>query len=86
MFSWKVYTFLNPNLVGLSGVLFEVGRGELLLPPCLKLVRIMLETLNLARKYTHTYVVPENIPFSTKALLILMMPAFFAKNQRFFPK
>ena len=46
----------------------------------------MLETLNLARKYTHTYVVPENIPFSTKALLILMMPAFFAKNQRFLPK
>ena len=32
----------------------------------------------------HTYVVPENIPFSTKALLILLMSVFFAKNQCFF--
>ena len=33
---------------------------------------------------THTYVVLENIAFSTKALLILLMSAFFLqKNQRF---
>ena len=28
---------------------------------------------------THTYLVSENIPFSTKAHLILLMPAFFCK-------
>ena len=33
---------------------------------------------------THLYVVSEYIPFSTKALLILLMSAIFAKNQRFF--
>ena len=41
----------------------------------------MLETSNLAHKYTHTYIVSENMPFSTKALLILLMSAFFANNQ-----
>ena len=57
--------------------------------PCLKVVRIILETTNLARKYTHTHthththtrthtcVVSENIPFSTEALLILLISAFF---------
>ena len=39
--------------VGSLGVRFEVWGGET--TPCLKLVRIMLETLNLARKYTHIY-------------------------------
>ena len=34
-----------------------------------------------------TSVVPENIRFSTKTLLILLMTTFFfAKNQRFFGK
>ena len=34
---------------------------------------------------THVYAVSENIRFSTKALLILLMSAFFfAKNQHFF--
>ena len=33
----------------------------------------------------HTYLLSKNIPFSTKALLMLLMLAlFFAKNQRFF--
>ena len=41
----------------------------------LKLVRITSETWNLVRKYT--YVVSRNKPFSTKALLILLMSAFF---------
>ena len=40
----------NPNLVGFLGVRFEVGGVKL--SPCLKLVRIMLETSNLVRKYT----------------------------------
>ena len=37
--------------VGFLGVHFE-GGGGVKLPPSLKLVRIMLETSNLARKYT----------------------------------
>ena len=32
---------------------------------------------------THTYLVSEIIPFSTKAVLILLMSAFFANVQRF---
>ena len=48
---------LNLIWVDFLGVRFEVGGGgkitlSPLLPPCLKLVRIMLETSNLARKYT----------------------------------
>ena len=42
----------------------------------------MLETSNLARKYTPTCSF-RNIPFSAQAPLILLMSAFFAKNQRF---
>ena len=34
----------------------------------------------------HSYGVSENIPFSTKALLILMVSAFFTKNQHFVAK
>ena len=45
----------------------------------LNLVRIILETWNLVN--THTYVVLENIAFSTKTLLILLMSGFFGKNQ-----
>ena len=36
--------------MGFLGVRFELGGGKV--TPCLKLVRIMLETSNLARKYT----------------------------------
>ena len=35
---------------------------------------------------TYTYVVSENIPFSTKALLILLMSATFCKKSVFFAK
>ena len=62
------------------GVRFEVRAGGSKTTPCLKLVRIMLESSNLAGKYTHTYLVSENIPFSIKALLILLMSAFFCKK------
>ena len=52
--------------VGFLGVRFEVGGGDKITPPpCLKLVTIMLETSNLARKYTpicgfrkYTFLVP----------------------------
>ena len=42
----------------------------------------MLETSNLEiwNVSTHTFLVSENIPLSIKALLILMMSAFFGKN------
>ena len=39
--------------VGFSGVRFEMGGGGVKLSPCLKLVKITLETSNLTRKYTH---------------------------------
>ena len=52
--------FLTLIWVGPLGVCFEGGRGGVVvkLPPaplllCRKLLRIMLETSNLARKYTH---------------------------------
>ena len=51
----------------------------------LKLVRIKLETPNLARTYA-VLLVLENIPFSTKTLLVLFMSAFFAKNLCFLAK
>ena len=45
--------FLTLIRMGFLGVLLEVGRGGGgKITPCQKLVRIMLETSNLARKYT----------------------------------
>ena len=42
--------------VGFLGVCFEVGwRGGGKITPFLKLIRIMLETWNLARKYTRIF-------------------------------
>ena len=68
---------VNPNLDGLfSGSFWGVWGVKL--PPCLKLVRIMLETSNLARKYK--YLISENIPFSTKVVLILLMSVFFLQK------
>ena len=43
---------------------------------CIKLVRIMLE-IEIWYVSTNTYVILENIPFSTKNFLILLMSAFF---------
>ena len=83
---WR--NFFNPDLGGLFRGSFGGGGGGKItyLPPhCLKLGRIMLETWNLARKYTHMGSF-RNIPFSTKTLLNLLMLAFFAKNQRFLAK
>ena len=68
--------------VGFSGVHSEVwGMGVLppLPHPCLKLVRIMLETWNLVRKYIHIC----SFRKYTKALLSLLMSAFFGKNSIF---
>ena len=46
----------------------------------------MQETSNLARKYTHTRLVSENMPFSAKVLLILLISAFFRKKLAFFDR
>ena len=43
----------------------------------------MLEIWNFVRKYTHTHVVSEDMPFSTMALIILLMSTFFGKNSTF---
>ena len=78
-------SYINPNLGGLfRGFFFcggggGVGGGDKITH--LKLIKIMLETSNLACKYTRicSFI---NIPFSSKALLILLISAFFlAKNQ-----
>ena len=53
---------INPNLGGLFRGSFWGAGGGVKLVPCLKPVKIMPETSNLAR--THPYVVPENITFS----------------------
>ena len=63
------------------GVRFEVGAGGKI-TPCLKLVRIMLETETWYAS-THTCVVLEIYPFVT-SLLILLMSAFFCKRSAFF--
>ena len=42
---------LNLICVGPFGICFEVGVGKI--TPCLKLVRVILETWNLVCKYTH---------------------------------
>ena len=42
----------------------------------------MLEAWNSVLS-TYTYVVSENVPFSTKTPSILLMPAFFGKNSIF---
>ena len=75
-------TIFNSNLGGFLRVSFWGAQGEgLKVTPCLKLVRIMLETWNLVRKYT--YAVSDNIPFSIKTPLILL---FFYKKSAFFGK
>ena len=66
--------------VGFLRVRFEVRRGGGKITPCLKLIRVMLESWNLVRKYTYTYVVSENMPFGTKAFLILLMLTFFLQK------
>ena len=46
----------------------------------------MCQKLNIWYVSIHTYVVSGNIPFSTKAFLILLMLAYFFKNQHFLAK
>ena len=83
---------INPNLgwlvlvCWLVRVCFEVGGGGGgKTTHCLKLFRIMLETSNLARKYTLIFSL-RKYTFNTKAFLVLLISAFFATNQRFLAK
>ena len=69
------------NLGGLFRGSFWDGERAVIIS-CLKLIRIMLETSKW-HEITHTYAVSKNIAFSAKALLILLMSAFFAKTQPF---
>ena len=77
---WYIRTFLEVRFAVRGG-----GRGSNLHTHCLKLVRIMLETWNSARKYRHICSF-KNIAFSTKTPLLLLMSAIFAKNQYFLAK
>ena len=60
--------------VGFLQIRFEMCVEVVKVPLLLKRVRITLEIWLVS---TQKYVVLENIPFSTKALLILLMSAFF---------
>ena len=78
---------INPNLGWLFKGLFWGGGGGWggKTTHCLKLFRIMLETSNLARKYTLIFSL-RKYTFNTKAFLVLLISAFFATNQRFLAK
>ena len=85
---WERYSFKNYFTlirVGFLGVHFGVGEGR----PCLKLVRIMLETWNLVGKYTHifsfrkyTFWYQDLLSF-VDVSISLQKIAFFVKNSTF---
>ena len=86
----------HSNLGGILRSVFRVvgeGEGEVGLklsppPTTVKLVRIMLESSNLARKYTpisHMQFL-ENMSFSIKPSLTFLMLAFFQKITVFWQK
>ena len=70
---YEVFKLLSIVKVDFLGVHFGVG-GKI--APSLKLVRTTIET----DESTNTYVVSENIPFSMKIPLILLMAAFFLQK------
>ena len=74
---------LTQACVDFLGVCFEWVEGGGVITttpsPCLNLLKICHE-LEIWYVSTHTYLVFKNVPFSTKALLILRMLAFFGKN------
>ena len=72
--------------MGFLGVCFEVGKGgQNYSPPLLKLVRITLQTSNLARKYTHIYSF-RKFTFYYLDPVNLADVIIFCKNQRFLAK
>ena len=77
---------------GFLRVGFEGEEGRLNCPPppppthAVKNLLELGQKLEIWRVSTHSYVVPEDIPFSTKVLLICFCQYFFEKNQRFLAK
>ena len=69
--------------MGFLGVSFELdGRVVKLPPPPVSSSLELWQKLEIWYVSTHTNVVSESIPFSTKALLILLISEFFLqKNQ-----
>ena len=65
--------------MGFLGIRFKFEGGKI--TPCIKLVSILVEIWNLLS--AHAYVVSENIAFIGKAILILLMSAFFQKFSNF---
>ena len=78
--TFDISQLLTPIWVGFLGVRFEVG-GKI--TPCLKLVRIILEISNLARKYK-TICSFRKYTFQYLAPPILLIPAFFCRKLAFF--
>ena len=74
-FSIAKNSYYHLSLIWVGFLEFVCGGGGLKITPCMKPVRIKLETWNLIRKYTHIYEVLANMPFSTKNPLILLMSA-----------
>ena len=73
--------------VGFLGIRFEGGNYH---HPCLKVVRIMLETSDLARKYTYwcsfrKYTLQYHSPlsFAHVSIIFAKIPSFFDKNSTF---
>ena len=65
--------------VDFLGARFEVGRGKITPRPLSKTRQSFATNLKFGTS-KHSYVVSENITFSSKPLLILLMSAFFAKT------
>ena len=72
--------------MGFLGVRFEVRGVKLPPPPCLKLVRIMLVTSNLARKYTPICSFRKYSFYYLDPLSFADVTIFLQKNSVFCPK
>ena len=75
-----VYQKMLANLVSWLRTSFNWNCLTIIWVGFLKLVRIMLETWTMVLKYT--YLVSENVPFSTRTSLILLISADHASKVR----
>ena len=64
-------SLFNPDLGGLFRVLFEIGDK---ITPLSNTCSNYPRNMEFGTKIHHIYAVSENISFSTKALLLLLMP------------
>ena len=85
----RVDVYLTLTWVGFLGILLWGGRGGSKITPCLKSVKITLETSNLARKYKHIcsfrkYTFQYQGPLNFADVSIFCKKsAFFGKNSTF---